>query len=145
MLIGLHYVWLWWLTRTHIATQQQIRRYQTIAGKIILTALFLPALLLPVYFFVDRIIVFPRLLERVQTDSNKLIQALESFHTRTGKYPTTLDELAPLELDTVPRLPGGETFGYVSGDDWFSLTYGYSDMGPITCRYGSGSLGWYCD
>jgi hypothetical protein len=84
-------------------------------------------------------------LSQTRSDAGELVQAIESFHARTGRYPGTLDELVPVEVESVPLLPGEIPFTYESGADWYSLRYGYRGIAPVTCTYHSGSIGWYCD
>ena len=145
VLIGLHYVGLWRLNRQPRLDSRRIERYRMASGLVILAILLSPVPLWATHYIVSETIVFPMQLSQTRSDADELVQAIESFHTRTGRYPSTLDELVPVELESVPVLSGQIPFTYESGADWYSLRYGYRGIAPVTCTYHSGSIGWYCD
>jgi len=76
-----------------------------------------------------------------ESRGTQLSQALSRHKLEANAYPDALDKLAPKYVQSLPKCPGGEPFGYqVSGEDysltcpniaWKSKPYSYSSKTRI--------------
>jgi hypothetical protein len=145
LLISAYFIVLLWLRRHPSIHPAQVERYRSLAGQAVFTLVVMSFLFVPACGLFRFTVIHS--LARSQTFADRviLVQAIEDFEKRTGRYPDTLDELVPVELSQVPMLPDGTSYGYGAGNDWYSLSYVLPGISPVICSYGSGSLGWYCD
>ncbi len=64
---------------------------------------------------------------RVLTSQNaeRVVQAIESFYAREGRYPASLSELTPRSILALPEpvIIYGQAWCYESGDDYYRLGY----------------------
>lgn len=145
ILIILHYIGLWRLTRRHAMDSEQVKTYRADTGRLILWVLALPFILGIAYAIIHATVIHPRQISQARKDAGVIVLAIEQFHTHTGKYPSRLDELVPEYLERVPQLPGDVPFGYQSKNDGYTLAYVYTDIAPVFCHHSTNSIGWYCD
>ncbi len=143
-LIVLYYAVLWWLKKRSLVAPQRMALYKTLVGNLILGVILLPVLLLPVHFIAKRTIFRSLAWSQTQSDRELVVQAIEDFKTRTGRYPETLHELVPVELSQVPTLPGGAPYRY-HVDLEYSLSYVFPDFVPVCCTFDVRLRVWYCD
>ena len=143
-LIVLYYAVLWWLKKRYLVAPQRMALYKTLAGNLILEVILLPVLLLPVHFITKHTIFRSLAWSQTQSDREIVVQAIEDFKTRTGRYPETLHELVPVELSQVPALPDGASFSYRAGLE-YSLSYVFPDIAPVYCTYDACLRVWNCD
>ena len=71
----------------------------------------------------------------------QLVQALSKHRLEANAYPDSLDKLMPKQLESLPKCPGGEAFGYqTAGGDytlscskvaWKSRPYNFSSKTRI--------------
>ena len=78
----------------------------------------------------------------VETPGNIIVGALNRYERQNGRYPTSLDDLAPKYLEKIPRSKYGSRkweykAGSKSGYRWFRFQIRYQD-GPVI------SVGYVC-
>ena len=62
---------------------------------------------------------------RAQKDLALLERAVKGFHDRHGRYPPTLENLAPEFMETVPKDPWGRAYVWQkAGETWRIASYG---------------------
>jgi hypothetical protein len=145
LIVGYYVVW-WWLKTRSSVQPELIQRYRVLAGRLILCVTLLSFFVPPAYTFLQLMVIDGLAWSQTVRDRKMLVQAIEDYRVRTGEYPATLDELVPLELARVPRVPGRGPYGYRVDDDWYRLSYvAPGGCAPVFCRYSTGDLGWYCD
>ncbi len=148
ILIVLHYVGLWRLTRHHAINSKRVKAYRNDTGRLIWWALILPTALGMVlgigYFIIHATIIFPQQLSQMRKDADTIVLAIEGFYSDIGHYPTALEDLIPEYLERVPQLPGDAQFEYQFKGDKYSLAYAYPGIAPVFCHY-TQNFGWYCD
>ncbi|MBN2007587.1 MAG: hypothetical protein JXA21_29850 [Anaerolineae bacterium] len=148
VLIVLHYVGLWRLTRRHAMNSYRVKTYRTDTGRLIWWVLILPIIFgivlgIP-YIIFNETIIYPMRLSQMRKDADTLVLAIEQFRTDAGKYPDTLNNLVPEYLERIPQLPGNAQFEYQFEGDKYSLSYAYPSIAPVFCHY-TQNFGWYCD
>ena len=74
----------------------------------------------------------PRQRAQSREDGKRIVEALHKYERQNGRYPNSLEDLAPELLDSVPTLPNGEAFQYDVGEESFSLVFNVGRMG---CHY----------
>ena len=93
---------------------------------------FLLGLVIAVIFLYLRISDYPEA-ARLKTieDGNAIIAALDSYFSKNGKYPDSLELLAPDYIDKIKKPKWGEDgWIYKFGDpNYFRITVGYKDWG----------------
>ena len=76
-----------------------------------------------------------------------IISALESYKARHGRYPASLDDLAPEFIAQVPQVKtrSGQGFDYLSrtGDSYY-LMFRYTGPGTNGCSYTPEAQRWKC-
>jgi hypothetical protein len=74
---------------------------------------------------------------RQSTDlGNALIESLAKFHTATGHYPDSLQQLVPEYRDTIPSPTAGNTqWIYSSSPRGFTLAFAAADGDYPVMRY----------
>ncbi|HNQ94124.1 MAG TPA: hypothetical protein PKH47_05550, partial [Anaerolineales bacterium] len=58
-------------------------------------------------------------------NAERVVQAIESFYAREGRYPESLSDLTPRFILALPEpiIIYGQTWCYESGDDYYRLGY----------------------
>ena len=73
-----------------------------------------------------------------------ILSAADSFHDANGRYPDSLDELAP----DLSWLPSDARLNYRATTGGYSVTIDYTpswpQLGRSSCHYVSGASGWAC-
>jgi hypothetical protein len=72
-----------------------------------------------------------------------IIKALEQYHTDTGTYPASLDELVLEYLSGVPTEVNDEPISYTKIGESYSLAFHYTGPGMNTCTY-TPEEKWHC-
>lgn len=73
--------------------------------------------------------------ERGYTTLDPVIKALERYHTETGIYPETLEELVPGYLSSIPTEVNSAPVSYTKINEGYSLAFHYFGPGMNTCIY----------
>ena len=75
--------------------------------------------------------------------ANPLIEKLEMFHQQQGKYPVSIQEIAP---DFEKQKPKEIEFGYKSPDDGktYEMFFAYYGPGMNVCTYRLAEKQWRC-
>lgn len=87
--------------------------------------------------------------ERGYARAAPIIAALDSYHDQRGKYPTSLEELAPQFIPSVtavqrPAAQSGYPWEYSRDSLGYALTFRYTGPGMNHCRYRPDTRAWAC-
>ena len=145
VLIATYYLILLYLKLRSDTENPKVEHYKSLAGRWIYRITILPVFLVPLYFILEYTIIASWTTSYLIEDRERLVHAIEDYKVASGNYPETLDKLISTEFPEIPKMPWGVSYYYETSGDWYALSYVYSFIGPVFCRYGSGSLGWYCD
>jgi hypothetical protein len=145
LIVG-HWIWRWLSRRRTKAPSSMPARQVYIFGFVVWALLLAPVPIVVVEAVVWQNWAEPAQRSQARADADGLILAIESFRERTGRYPNTLDELVPVEIDRVPTQPDGNPFWYSTGGTEYTIKYKLPSRGLLAtiCSYSSAEgLDWW--
>jgi hypothetical protein len=91
-----------------------------------------------------------RNIEKSKVTGNALIEKINLFHKKNGRFPKDLDELVPAYIASVQAPSAGERqWAYGASGDMFTLSFsmpkGPAWHGYPSCHYDSRYKFWYLD
>lgn len=88
------------------------------AGQVVVLVV-IAVLLAAAYVALDFFTAGEKNIAILESRGTQIIQAMSKYRLESGKYPDSLDKLAPKFLSVVPKCPGGEAMAYSpSGADY---------------------------
>ena len=83
---------------------------------------------------------------------NRIIQAIEAYHSAKGEYPPTLDVLLPTHFSDVPMTSTGQAYFYrffdgssPLADEVYWVSFRAINQDHVTCTYFRRLDAWDCD
>jgi len=83
---------------------------------------------------------------------NRIIQAIEAYHTTKGEYPPTLNELLPTYLSDIPMTLTGQAYSYrlfdgssPLADEVYWVSFRAINQDHVACTYFRRLDTWDCD
>jgi len=143
--------WIWqWLSRRRAGASNQVSAHKGLVfGLVIWVVLLMPIPVVIIEAVIWQGWVEPSQRTQVRADGDRLVLAITAYRDRTGRYPSTLDALVPIEIDHVPSQPDGSPFVYVVSDTEYTLWYRLPGRGlsSTACSYSpkEGGDRWKCN
>jgi hypothetical protein len=92
-------------------------------GCAILALLLIPCCLWGASFAYREAYRIPAEQRQVLEQADRIVDAIEQFHSNNGRYPESLSELVPSYLNVLPEHPTGWSYNYTRSGEECSLSF----------------------